>query len=125
MEFIKIYEEYNIINSEYMEYINTLVNSNIEGCNNDGVKDRLLGFQNKLEFLKIRADVEVVEEKDINNLNDLKYLLMDSLFASCDLVNFYNRNEPERFKMRALNYINKRKRAEIFNESRHSPCRVE
>ena len=55
-----------------------------------------------------------VEEKDIDNLRDLNYLALDTLFLTMDLKNFYKLGESERFKMRAVNYINKRSRGQIL-----------
>ena len=55
-----------------------------------------------------------MEEKDIDNLRDLNYLALDTLFLTMDLKNFYKLGESERFKMRAVNYINKRSRGQIL-----------
>ena len=54
-------------------------------------------------------------KKDINNLRDLNYLALDTLFLTMDLKNFYKLGESERFKMRAVNYINKRNRGQGFS----------
>ena len=51
------------------------------------------------------------KEKCENDLRDLKYLIVDSFFLLIDLENFYKYKEFERFKMRAVNHINKRRRA--------------
>ena len=67
---------------------------------------------NLFEDLKLRCDKIEVEEKDINNLRDLNYLALDTLFLTMDLKNFYKLGESERFKMRAVNYINKRSRGQ-------------
>ena len=50
-----------------------------------------------------------------NNLRALNYLALDTLFLTMDLKNFYKLGESERFKMRAVNYINKRNRGQGFS----------
>ena len=39
---------------------------------------------------------------------------MSALFLVSDLKHFYNLKEYERFKMRAVNYINNSKRGKMF-----------
>lgn len=126
MTLINIYEEYTNINNEYLTYIEGLVNSDISDCSDDNIMDKLILFKNNFESIKIKLDVcEVdIEEKDIENLKDLKYLVMDALFISADLVTFYKYKQPERFKMRAVNYINKKRRAEMFKDANDGSCRV-
>ena len=126
MTLINIYEEYTNINNEYLTYIEGLVNSDISNCSDDNIMDKLILFKNNFESIKIKLDVcEVdIEEKDIENLKDLKYLVMDALFISADLVTFYKSKQPERFKMRAVNYINKKRRAEMFKDANDGSCRV-
>ena len=62
------------------------------------------------ESLKFESDEIQAEGNEINNLNDLKYLIMSGLFLVSDLSHFYNIKEFERFKMRAVNYINHSRR---------------
>lgn len=124
MNLIKDYEEYNRVNNDYVNFIEKLVNSDLGDCNETQIKEQLLCAQNSFESIKIRIDVEEVEKKDIENLRDLKYLVMDALFISADLVAFYKYKQPERFKMRAVNYINKKRRAEMFKDNHDGSCRV-
>ncbi|MBU3104260.1 hypothetical protein [Clostridium gasigenes] len=124
MNLIKAYEEYTRVNNDYVNFIEGLVNSDLGDCNETQIKDHLLCAQNSFESIKIRIDVEKVEEKDQENLRDLKYLVMDALFISADLVAFYKYKQPERFKMRAVNYINKKRRAEMFKDNHDGSCRV-
>lgn len=124
MSLVQNYEEYNKVNSNYVNFIEGLVNSDLGECDNEKIKDTLLSAQNSFESIKIRIDVEGMEETDKENLNDLKYLIMDALFISADLVAFYKYKQPERFKMRATNYINKKRRAEMFKDSGNGSCRV-
>lgn len=124
MSLVHNYEEYNKVNGDYLNFIEGLVNSDLGECDNEKIKDTLLSAQNSFESIKIRIDVEGMEESDKENLNDLKYLIMDALFISADLVAFYKYKQPERFKMRATNYINKKRRAEMFKDSGNGSCRV-
>ena len=79
------------------------------------IMNNLENYSNLFEDLKLRCDKIEVEEKDINNLRDLNYLALDTLFLTMDLKNFYKLGESERFKMRAVNYINKRNRGQDFS----------
>lgn len=124
MDLINDYEEYNRVNNDYVNFIEKLVNSDLGDCSEEHIKEKLISVQNSFESIKIRMDVEEAEEKDIENLKDLKYLVMDALFISADLVAFYKYKQPERFKMRAVNYLNKKRRAEMFKDSNDGSCRV-
>ena len=111
MELVKTYEEYNELNKEYVKYIQMVMESDISNHDNI-IMNNLENYSNLFEDLKLRCDKIEVEEKDINNLRDLNYLALDTLFLTMDLKNFYKLGESERFKMRAVNYINKRKRGQ-------------
>lgn len=114
MELVKTYEEYNELNKEYVKYIQMVMESDISNYD-DIIMNNLENYSNLFEDLKLRCDKIEVEEKDINNLRDLNYLALDTLFLTMDLKNFYKLGESERFKMRAVNYINKRNRGQGFN----------
>ncbi|MGL4654685.1 MAG: hypothetical protein ACRCWM_02190 [Sarcina sp.] len=125
MDLLTLYNEYKKYLGEYTSYVFELAGMNLNGCEDESVLDKLKAYQIKFEDIKIKADVIEVDDANKQNLQDLKYLVMDVLFASLDLTTFYSYKEEERFKMRAVNFVNKRKRAEIFNESMHAPCRVD
>ena len=114
MELVKTYEEYNELNKEYVKYIQMVMESDISNHDNI-IMNNLENYSNLFEDLKLRCDKIEVEEKDINNLRDLNYLALDTLFLTMDLKNFYILGESERFKMRAVNYINKRNRGQGFS----------
>ena len=114
MELVKTYEEYNELNKEYVKYIQMVMESDISNHDNI-IMNNLENYSNLFEYLKLRCDKIEVEEKDINNLRDLNYLALDTLFLTMDLKNFYKLGESERFKMRAVNYINKRNRGQGFS----------
>ena len=114
MELVKTYEEYNELNKEYVKYIQMVMESDISNHDNI-IMNNLENYSNLMADLKLRCDKIEVEEKDINNLRDLNYLALDTLFLTMDLKNFYKLGESERFKMRAVNYINKRNRGQGFS----------
>ena len=103
MELVNIYDEYREVNKNYVDFIEELVNKNFEGFSEDFVMGNL-----------VKADDLQVEEENKDNLKDLKYLIVDTLFLTFDLNNFYKLKEFERFKMRFANYVNKRRRDEML-----------
>lgn len=114
MELVNIYDEYIEVNKNYVDFIEELVNKNFEGFSEDFVMGNLETFQNSIGDLKVKADDLQVEEENKDNLKDLKYLIVDTLFLTFDLNNFYKLKEFERFKMRFANYVNKRRRYEML-----------
>ena len=114
MDLVKPYDEYNALTKEYVKYIQMVMESDISNYD-DIIMNNLENYSNLFEDLKLRCDKIEVEEKDINNLRDLNYLALDTLFLTMDLKNFYKLGESERFKMRAVNYINKRNRGQGFS----------
>lgn len=114
MELVNIYDEYREVNKNYVDFIEELVNKNFKGFSEDFVMSNLENFQNSIGDLKLKADDLQVEEENKDNLKDLKYLIVDTLFLTFDLNNFYKLKEFERFKMRFANYVNKRRRDEML-----------
>lgn len=126
MSLIKTYTEYKYLNESFTLFIDDLINYNFEGYKEQDIILKLIAAKENFERLKIEADEdksstaelekEVDESDEIlkaeNNitdedLKDLQYLLMDGLFLSIDLLNFYKTKQFERFKMRGINYIRK------------------
>ena len=105
MELVKTYEEYNELNKEYVKYIQMVMESDISNHDNI-IMNNLENYSNLFEDLKLRCDKIEVE---------VNYLALDTLFLTMDLKNFYKLGESERFKMRAVNYINKRNRGQGFS----------
>ena len=119
-----------ILNKDMRKYIKTdkydkLIKIAIKNHNKFEIEEGL--NEEESLFAKIIRDADKIdilyeavsmfwngEEKDINNLRDLNYLALDTLFLTMDLKNFYKLGESERFKMRAVNYINKRSRGQIL-----------
>lgn len=125
MDLVDLYNEYMKVSEQYMTYIFELSKDSLGTCENEQVLDKLKSYQIKFEDMIIKANVLEVDEENKNNLQDLRYLVMDILLVATDLSAFHGYKEVERFKMRAVNFVNKRKRAQLFNESRDSQCRVE
>ena len=97
MELVNIYDEYREVNKNYVDFIEELVNKKFEGFSEDFVMGNLENFQNSIGDLKVKADDLQVEEENKDNLKDLKYLIVDTLFLTFDLNNFYKLKEFERF----------------------------
>ncbi len=116
MELVSIYEEYLETNKNYVDFIEELVSKNFEGFSEDFVISNLENFQNTIGDLKLKVDNIEVDEENKNNLKDLSYLIMDTLFLTFDLNSFYKLKEIERFKMRFTNYVNKRNRDEMMKK---------
>lgn len=114
MELVQIYEEYNSLNKEFIAFLDRALLNNFEGYSEEEINNILLDIRNRMEDLKALSDEIEETEENRDNLRDLKYLVVDTFFLLLDLINFYKHNEIERFKMRAVNYINKRRRAEFF-----------
>lgn len=110
MSLVKIYEEYNIVNEEYLNLANKLALEGLDNFNNETL-DRLNVYKEKFGNLMERINEEDLSAEDENNIKDLKYLVLDGIFLASDLAGFYSINEKERFKMRLANYINKMRRA--------------
>ena len=114
MSLVSIQEEYNKAKSEYIELINELSNSDLGNCDNEDILNNLIAGKTKFELIKIKSDNEVLSEEEKDKLKDIQYSIVDSLFLCMDLINFYKTNQVERFKMRAVNYVNKKRIEELF-----------
>lgn len=125
MDLLNTYEEYKNYKNQYVVFIEELFNSNLKAYSREIVLEKLEEAFKTFEMFNSRTDSMKVEEKDEENLRDLRYLIFDSLLLSSDLLKFYKYNEVERFKMRTINYINKVRREEMFSSSmNNSSCRV-
>lgn len=125
MDLLNTYEEYKNYKNQYVVFIEELFNSNLKAYSREITLKKLEEAFKTFEMFNSRTDDMKVEEKDEENLRDLRYLIFDSLLLSSDLLKFYKYNEVERFKMRTINYINKVRRDEMFSSSmNNSSCRV-
>ena len=114
MSLISTYEKFTHINEEFIEFIDKLIGNDFKSFTGDQIKMNLNIALKNYEKLKFESDEIQVEEDNKNNLNDLRYLIMSALFLVSDLIHFYNLKEYERFKMRAVNYINNSIRGKII-----------
>ncbi|WP_294387810.1 hypothetical protein [uncultured Clostridium sp.] len=114
MSLISTYEKFTHINEEFIEFIDKLIGNDFKSFTDDQIKMNLNIALKNYEKLKFESDEIQVEEDNKNNLNDLRYLIMSALFLVSDLIHFYNLKEYERFKMRAVNYINNSRRGKII-----------
>lgn len=109
-----IFEEYIKVNKQYVDFVNELVNKDFTSFKEDEIVNKLVEGKTKFEKLMNDTDICEKEEEEGLFLKDVKYSIVDGLFLSIDLLNFYNSKELERFKMRAVNYIRKGRVTSFF-----------
>lgn len=121
MNLVEIYEAYRVVSVEYIEWLEIVVQSDFQNDAEPIIRLRLIDTKKQFEEWMEQCNELEVEEKDETNLKDLRYLILDSLFLAADLVRFFETDDLGRFKMRVLNYLNKKRRAELFGETPRSP----
>lgn len=114
MSLLSTYEKFTKINTEFIGFIDELVIDNFKSFSEEKIKMNLSIALKNYEDLKFESDEIIADDENANNLSDLKYLIMSGLFLVSDLNHFYNINEYDRFRMRAVNYINNSRRAKLF-----------
>ena len=119
MDLINAYESYKEFNKNFVDFINDLITNDFSNMDKTTIMDKLVAGKEFFSNLQVQCETIDIESKDMNNLKDLQYLLTDGLFLTIDLINFYNLNEYDRFKMRASNYINKGRLTEMFKQSKN------
>lgn len=119
MDLINAYESYKEFNKNFVDFINDLITNDFSNVDKTTIIDKLLAGKEFFSNLQVQCETIDIESEDMNNLKDLQYLLTDGLFLTIDLINFYNLNEYDRFKMRASNYINKGRLTEMFKQSKN------
>lgn len=124
MELVELYQSYSEINKDYMTFIEEAVNSDFKNSLPEEILLRLTKAKESFEELMAASNELKPKEEDETNFKDLKYLLVDTLFLAIDLLAFYKAGEEGRFKMRVLNYLNKKRRAEMFNEANQMGCPI-
>ncbi|MGL4343661.1 MAG: hypothetical protein ACRCTE_00545 [Cellulosilyticaceae bacterium] len=113
MELLNIYETYTEVNNLYTRELEHLVAQEVL-TKDESTLAMLKQTQSTLEDLMARSAAIEVSEDNGQNLEDLRYLLTDSYFLAMDLTHFYEHEQMGRFKMRAINHLNKKRRAEVF-----------
>lgn len=114
MELTNTYEDFKALNDQYIEYNMKLMESNFTSASDEEIIDKLTQDKILFETMKVKSDLIEVTEENRKDVLDLKYLIVDGLFLSIDLLNFYKLNEIERFKMRIVNYVRKQRVTEMF-----------
>ena len=116
MELVNHYTQYTTTYGEYLAYVEHLVETDFADSIEKEVAARLTTTRETFETLMNQISTLEVEQEQEENLKDLKYLVMDALFLAGDLEQFYNYQEIGRFKMRVLNALNKKRRAEALGK---------
>ena len=115
MKLVEIYNEYKSLNNTLQAFLEKFIEPEatmpVEQLK-EIFEETKGGIENLLEA---SANLTVASEHE-DDLRDLNYLMTDTLFLLMDLVNFCNYNEIGRCKMRAINYLGKRKRVEVFGQ---------
>lgn len=114
MELVNSYACYTEEYNAYLEFVEQLIETDFANGVEAEVTSKLAKVKVTFESLMEKVSALEVEEAQEENLKDLKYLIMDALFFASDLANFYKHQELGRFKMRVLNALNKKRRAELF-----------
>lgn len=114
MELVNSYAYYTEEYNAYLKLVEQFVEMDFANCVEAEVTSKLANAKETFEGLMEKVSALEVEETQQENLKDLKYLIMDALFFASDLDNFYKHKELGRFKMRVLNALNKKRRAELF-----------
>lgn len=109
-----IFNEYITVNSEYVKFVNDIINKNFEGYEEEEIMNILTESKQKFERLMEETNKVEIEEENGIFLKDVKYSVMDGLFLAIDLYNFYYSKQLERFKMRGVNYIRKGRVTSFF-----------
>lgn len=110
----EIFNKYVELNGQYVKFVNEIVNNNFENYSEEEIMSRLVDGKKNFEDLMSQIDECKNDEEDGLFLKDVKYSIVDGLFLTIDLYNFYNSKELERFKMRAVNYIRKGRVTSFF-----------
>lgn len=124
MELSNLYNEYKEMRQEYIVFIEGICQNILEVELNSDTTIKLKAALNNFENLNSTLMNLEVSDDDKQNLKDLQYLLLDSLMLSSELSYFYENNLKERFKMRAVNYINKLLRDQHSSAHIDGKCRV-
>ncbi|QEH67564.1 hypothetical protein [Cellulosilyticum sp. WCF-2] len=124
MGLVELYQSYSEINRDYMTFIEETVSTDFKNNQPEEILQLLTQAKKGFEELIAASNEIELREADETNFKDLKYLLVDALFLAIDLLDFYKVGEEGRFKMRVLNHLNKKRRAEMFNEANQMGCPI-
>lgn len=119
MDLLNVYENYKDFNKNFINFINDIIINDFSNIDRTEIMNKLVEGRDFFSNLQNQCETIDIENKDIDNLKDLQYLVVDGLFLTIDLINFYNLEEYDRFKMRASNYINKDRLSEMFKQAKN------
>ncbi|MBC5627357.1 hypothetical protein H8S20_00465 [Clostridium sp. NSJ-6] len=111
---LNTYEQFSTLNNELITYLNELISDDLKEKDSEKIVNNFNRILNDIEELKFKSDEIVSGGMELDKINNLRYSIMNSLFLISDLLHFYKLNEIERFKMRAVNYINHNSKPQIF-----------
>ena len=111
---LNTYEKFSMLNNDLIKYLNELITNNLKDLKDGDIAVNLERILHDIEVLKFESDKISISNMDSDKVNNLRYSIMNSLFLISDLLHFYKLNEIERFKMRAVNYINHSSKPQIF-----------
>lgn len=115
MELVEIYNEYKNLNDTLQAFLEKFIEPEAS-MEAEQLKEIFEETKSGIEhLLDASADITIPSEHE-EDFKDLKYLMTDTLFLLMDLANFCTYNEIGRCKMRAINYLGKRKRVEVFGQ---------
>ena len=117
MGLVELYQSYSEINRDYMTFIEETVSTDFKNNQPEEILQLLTQAKKGFEELMAASNEIELREADETNFKDLKYLLVDALFLAIDLLDFYKAGEEGTFKMRLLNHLKKKRRAQMFNEA--------
>ena len=113
MELTTLYETYKTLSGPYEQHLEILANQEVIKQSPDTFS-YLINTKDKLEEMMNRVSELEVNEENKENLQDFKYLLSNSYFLSVDVSHFYEYQQEGRLKLRILNYLNNKRRDEMF-----------
>lgn len=111
---LNVYEKFSVLNNELITYLNELISDDLKEKREDEIISKFDKILSDIEELKFESDEIVAVGFELDKVNNLRYSIMNSLFLISDLLHFYKLNEIERFKMRAVNYINHTLKPQTF-----------
>ncbi|SCJ99209.1 Uncharacterised protein [uncultured Clostridium sp.] len=111
---LNTYEQFSNLNNELITYLNELISDDLKEKNSEEIINNFNRILNDIEELKLKSDEIVSVGIELNKVNNLRYSIMNSLFLISDLLHFYKLNEIERFRMRAVNYVNHNSKPQVF-----------
>ena len=114
MELVNYYTQYTTTYGTYLKDVEHLVETDFKEAVEAELTAQLTATREVFEMLMTQISSLEVEQDQEENLKDLKYLVMDALFLAGDLEQFYKHQEIGRVKMRVLNALNKKRRAEAY-----------